>query len=637
MALVPDQKFSTFQDGGDLIVGDIVVGLRNGLNTRFEYTGLPVGAIVPISQGGTGATTAAGARTNLGLGTIATQDSDAVAITGGTIADVVVPTPAIDTDIANKAYVDSVATGLNIQPAVVATSTANLTATYDNAASGVGATLTNSSALAALTLDGVALSLNDRVLIPFQTTTTQNGIYTVTVVGDGAAAWVLTRATDFDTPGEIEPGDLVVVIEGTVYENTSFLQTETVTTIGSDPIIFVQFTAAASKVVTLAGTQTITGDKTFTGETTIDGNVTSNNTSIGIDVGLNYPNQTSKNLIIGGNFSINPWQRGIIFTGVASGTYTADRWSLTGGNNAIINITKSTEWPTTAAIYAENSLRYAVAKAEETIAAGQSSRLLYKVEGYDFINIRGRTFTLSFWVRAVKTGTYCVGFVNAGSDRSYVAEYTIDASDTWEFKTITVSASPDSGTWNYTNGVGLEINFTIAAGTNFQTTPDSWQTGFFVATSSQANGMDSTLNNFYLQMVQLEKGEVATPFEQRSRQQELALCQRYYCKTFAIDTAPATNTGIQLGAVTYRVSVAGAKANGATWTFPVSMRAAPTIITYNPNAANQLWRNASTGADSGVRVPVNTNSRQVYIGNAQASGDLLSDFLCIHAQATAEL
>lgn len=263
MALVPDQKFSTFQNGGDLIVGDIVVGLRNGLNTRFEYTGLPVGAIIPISQGGTGATTASGARTNLGLGTIATQDSDAVAITGGTIADVVVPTPAIDTDIANKAYVDAVATGLNIQPEVVATSTANLTATYDNAASGVGATLTNSGALAALTLDGVALSLNDRVLIPFQTTTTQNGIYTVTVVGDGATAWVLTRATDFDTPGEIEPGDLVVVIDGTVYANTSFLQTETVATIGSDPIVFVQFTASASNVVTLTGSQTITGQKTF--------------------------------------------------------------------------------------------------------------------------------------------------------------------------------------------------------------------------------------------------------------------------------------------------------------------------------------------------------------------------------------
>lgn len=84
MALVPDQKFSTFVNGGDLEVDDIIVGLRNGLNTRFNYTGeLPPGVVVPISQGGTGATTAANARTNLGLGTMAVQNANAVAITGG--------------------------------------------------------------------------------------------------------------------------------------------------------------------------------------------------------------------------------------------------------------------------------------------------------------------------------------------------------------------------------------------------------------------------------------------------------------------------------------------------------------------------------------------------------------------------
>lgn len=115
MALVPDQKFSTFQDGGDLAVGDTIVGLRGGLNTKFNYTGdLPPGAIVPIANGGTGATTAGQARTNLGLGTIAVQNANAVTITGGTAAltsGSVNGAPSAGIDIANKTYVDSTVSG----------------------------------------------------------------------------------------------------------------------------------------------------------------------------------------------------------------------------------------------------------------------------------------------------------------------------------------------------------------------------------------------------------------------------------------------------------------------------------------------------------------------------------------------
>ncbi len=87
MALVSDQKFSTFQNGGSLLVGDIIVGLRDGLNTRFSYTAeLPPGYIVPITNGGTGASNNLDARNNLGLGTIATQNANAVSISGGTIS-----------------------------------------------------------------------------------------------------------------------------------------------------------------------------------------------------------------------------------------------------------------------------------------------------------------------------------------------------------------------------------------------------------------------------------------------------------------------------------------------------------------------------------------------------------------------
>lgn len=157
MALVPDQKFSTFQNGGNLIVGDIIVGLRDGLNTRFNYDGtLPPGVVVPISQGGTGATTAAGARANLGLGTISVQDADAVAITGGTIAGVaitastaaltagsVVAAPSAGTDITNKTYVDDLIAGTVASVSGTAdriTSTGGANPVIDISASYVGQT-----------------------------------------------------------------------------------------------------------------------------------------------------------------------------------------------------------------------------------------------------------------------------------------------------------------------------------------------------------------------------------------------------------------------------------------------------------------------------------------------------------------
>lgn len=116
--------------------------------------------------------------------------------------------------------------------------TGALTATYDNGTSGVGATLTNSGALAALSIDGVSVSLNDHVLVKDQASTLQNGIYTVTTVGSGVVAWVLTRDANYDQPSEINPGDFFTVFAGTTNANTQWIETATVTTIGTDPITF---------------------------------------------------------------------------------------------------------------------------------------------------------------------------------------------------------------------------------------------------------------------------------------------------------------------------------------------------------------------------------------------------------------
>jgi len=154
--------------------------------------------------------------------------------------------PSLPQDAATRAYVDLVAAGLNVLLAVFSATTGNLNATYNPGVSGINASLTNAGALAVLLIDGFNPPLNSRILVKDQTSTLENGIYTVTDVGSGATPWILTRATDYDQPSEITPGDLVVVNNGTANAGTSWIETATVTTVGASPILFSAFTFSAT-------------------------------------------------------------------------------------------------------------------------------------------------------------------------------------------------------------------------------------------------------------------------------------------------------------------------------------------------------------------------------------------------------
>lgn len=192
------------------------------------------------------------------------------------------------TGLAYKTYIDNATADLNyMQPARVAT-TGNLAATYNNGTAGVGATLT-ASANGFATIDTTLLSLNDRVLFKDQTTMLQNGIYYVSDIGSAITPAVYTRVTDFDQPAEIQPGDLVAILEGTVNALTSWIQTATVTTVGTDNITFVQFSANLANVVTVDGAQAITGAKTFQANVTLTGaDLNLNGNSVdGGDLGAN--------------------------------------------------------------------------------------------------------------------------------------------------------------------------------------------------------------------------------------------------------------------------------------------------------------------------------------------------------------
>jgi hypothetical protein len=134
--------------------------------------------------------------------------------------------------------------------------------TYNNGTSGVGATLT-ANANGALSIDGVAVVATNRVLIKNEAAAANNGVYTVTQIGDGSTPYILTRATDFDSTGsgvdQIDQGDFFLVNAGSTLANTSWVQqTPLPITIGTTAITFIQFgapiTYSAGTGLTLAGT-----------------------------------------------------------------------------------------------------------------------------------------------------------------------------------------------------------------------------------------------------------------------------------------------------------------------------------------------------------------------------------------------
>ena len=241
---------------------------------------------IPVPQGGTGNITntnhgilvGAGSSnlTNLSVGAtgtvlIGTTSSDPSFSATPTVTSITISnSPSATTDGTNKAYVDAIAAGLEFKNACyVATTGSNLNATYVNGAAGIGATLTNAGSLAAFSLDGQSPALNSRILVKDQSTSYQNGIYTLTTVGSGAIAWILTRSTDYNQVAQIQAGDIVPIEYGTLNASTIWLQTATVATIGTDAITFALFSSS--------GQITITGDSgggltsrsfTFTGGTT---------------------------------------------------------------------------------------------------------------------------------------------------------------------------------------------------------------------------------------------------------------------------------------------------------------------------------------------------------------------------------
>ena len=221
---------------------------------KFQQTASAVNSVeVTNSATGNGAKLSTqGDDTNIDL-ILDPKGSGVVDVNSSRISNLTDPTQ--DQDAATKSYVDNVVNGLDVKESVRLATTANLASTYNNGAG----TLTASSN-GALSIDGVTVSTNDRVLVKNQTDTKQNGIYVVTATGDGSNPFVLTRSGDADAASEITGGTFTFVEQGTANSENGFVFTHDGTpTLGTTAITVTQFSGAgqitAGAALTKSGNQ----------------------------------------------------------------------------------------------------------------------------------------------------------------------------------------------------------------------------------------------------------------------------------------------------------------------------------------------------------------------------------------------
>ena len=241
-----------------------------------------------------------------------------------------------------------------------------------------------------------------------------------------------------------------------------------------------------------------------------------------------------QNKIVNGNFDF--WQRGNSFNPLNSGNYGPDRfkWVKIGSGGGVIRFDRDPSVPLVGAdaIRSADSLKVQVVTSDAGADQDRCYQVQQVIEGYNIADLSGG-FVLSFWVKSSQVQgdpplKYCVSFSNGGPDQSYVAEYTIDAAGEWEKKSIAVPAPPFGlGAWNFTNGSGLLVSWTLKAGLNYQNAAGAWVAGDKRATANQLDWMSVGGALFYLSQVKLEAGTYATPFGSRHIGVEQILCERY--------------------------------------------------------------------------------------------------------------
>jgi hypothetical protein len=235
-----------------------------------------------------------------------------------------------------------------------------------------------------------------------------------------------------------------------------------------------------------------------------------------------------QNRIINGAMVIDQRNAGASVTPTADNTYTLDRWKARLSVASKFSVQQQTSVVPTGFT---NAIKI-TSLAATSLGASDYYQIQQDIEGFNTADLgwgtaNAKTVTISAWVYSSLTGTFGGVITNASFARSYPFSYSIPIANTWTQISVTI-AGDTSGTWLTTNGVGLQMVFSLGMGSTYSGTAGAWVSATLLSATGATSVVGTNGATWYITGVQLEVGSTATSFDYRPYGTELALCQRYY-------------------------------------------------------------------------------------------------------------
>ena len=365
--------------------------------------------------------------------------------------------------------------------------------------------------------------------------------------------------------------------------------------------------------------------------------------SAGLATSTNQPN--FRNIIINGDMSIA--QRATSTASItSSGYHTIDRWHTSITNLGTWTQSQDTDVPSGYGF--AKSLKMDCTTADASPAAADALYIRQIIEGQNVQYLKygtssAQSLTVSFWVKAVKTGTNIVELYNNDAVKFISKSYTISSSNTWEKKTLTFAGDTGSGDgFDNDNAASLYLHFYFGSGTDYTsgTLNTSWveasgnQTGRAVG---QVNHADSTSNNFYITGIQLEAGDTASEFEFLPHDLNIQRCHRY-CLILGDAPGGATYDYADNGVIGHYYNTTDFYPN---FFFPVPMRSTPGVSFSTTGSglgdvSSQNTAKTGTSAGTNATSSTNINFRVSTASATQGSGGAFnfaaSDYVILSAE-----